>query len=160
MERVSSWLISIFITVFWIFRVVVAIFAQTESDFSGFIVFDFSKEIILIFVTLISIILIFKRKLFGAILYIITYGYYFGGYLYTNTLSNLAADNNLSGELFQNSIISILAIILSVIALLDLVYEKVRKNKYNDSKTDWFFEDKKTDRKLDNKADTNQYKIY
>ena len=160
MERTSSWMISIFIVMFWIFRVVVAMFAQTESGFNGFIVFDFNKEIILLFVTLLSFVLIFKRKIVGAILYLITYGYYFGGYLYTNLLPMLTNVSEISENLFQNSAICIIALILSISVLIDILIDKSKRNTYRDSKTDWFFKNKNTDRKLDDKADKNQYKIY
>ena len=160
MERLSSWLISIFIVMFWVFRVIVAIFAQSESDFAGFIAFNYNLEVILLFVTLLSFILIVKRKMIGAILYVVTYGYYFGGYIYTNVLPIIINQNQMDATILQNATVSIIAIILSICSLWDLSIEKIKRKKYRDSKTDWFFDNKKTDRNLDNKADKNQYRIY
>lgn len=160
MERLSSWLISIFIVMFWVFRVIVAIFAQSESDFAGFIAFNYNLEVILLFVTLLSFILIVKRKMIGAILYVVTYGYYFGGYIYINVLPIIINQNQMDATILQNATVSIIAIILSICSLWDLSIEKIKRKKYRDSKTDWFFDNKKTDRNLDNKADKNQYRIY
>ena len=160
MERLSSWLISIFIVMFWVFRVIVAIFAQSESDFAGFIAFNYNLEVILLFVTLLSFILIVKRKMIGAILYVVTYGYYFGGYIYTNVLPIIINQNQMDATILQNATVSIIAIILSICSLWDLSIEKIKRKKYRDSKTDWFFDNKKTDRNLHNKADKNQYRIY
>lgn len=160
MDRISSWLISIFGVMFWIFRIIVAIFAQKDGDFVGFIAFNLNLEIILLFITLLSLILIFKRKTIGGLLYVITYGYYFGGYLYTRLLPVIVEGNEVSAELLQNSAVAILALILSICTLIDILTEKVKRNKGNSPKTDWFFNNKETDRKLDEKADKNQYKIY
>ena len=160
MERTSSWLISFFVIMFWIFRIIVSIFAQTGSDWAGFVVFDFNTEIILHFITILSFVLVVKRKIMGAILYLITYGYYFGGYIWLSLLPIISNGNEMTVEGTQNLIVAILAIILSVFVFIDVLIDKIKRKKYSDSNTDWFFNNKNTDRKIDEKADKNQYKIY
>ena len=73
MERTSSWLISFFIVIFWVFRVLVAISVQSGSNLANFITFDFNLEIIMLFVTILSFILIVRRSIIGGILYFVTY---------------------------------------------------------------------------------------
>jgi len=129
MERTSSWLISIFIVVFWVFRLIVAISTQTGNDFGGFVVFDFNKEVIILFVTVLSYTMIVKRNVLGALIYCITYGYYFGGYIYMNVLPAITNGTQLGINIIQNSLVSLVAILLAVFAVLDLFIEKIKKSK-------------------------------
>ena len=160
MANFSTWLITIFMVMFWLFRAIVALCTQFSIDFLGIIAYDFNWEVIIAFVTLLCIVLVVKRKMIGAILYVVTYGYYFGGYIYINVLPIIINQNQMDATILQNATVSIIAIILSICSLWDLSIEKIKRKKYRDSKTDWFFDNKKTDRNLDNKADKNQYRIY
>ena len=77
MKSFANWMIVMFMGLFWIFRVVVAYMAGNEKSF--FVTpIDLTTEIVLLFVTLICIVLVIKRVLFGGILYLISYGGYFG----------------------------------------------------------------------------------
>ena len=63
MKSLSSWLLVIFMIFYWIFRVIVAFQAQYEKNFGGFIVFNYTTEIILLFVAILCMILILRRML-------------------------------------------------------------------------------------------------
>ena len=65
-----SYLITMFAGLFWIFRVVVAVTTSLNIDI-GFTVPDLTAEIIMLFVALLCIVLIIRRQLIGAILYIV-----------------------------------------------------------------------------------------
>ena len=158
MNKFSSWLLLIFSILFWAFRVILTVIVETKGSWEGFIVFDHSKEIALLFISVISFMFISRRALVGGIVYIITYGYYFGGYILNNLILATMNGEQIEGIVFQNTVVAIIAMILSVGTFVDLSLEKAGKKKY--SKTDWFFDDKNTDRKLDERADKNQYKIY
>lgn len=160
MKNLSSYLLAMFMVMFWGFRILVALKAGTEESFGGFIAFNTNIEIILLFVTLISFTFIVRRKMIGAIIYLISYGYYFGGYIVSTVLPLLIEGTSLSMEVLQNTAVCFIALIIAICTFFDIAIEKVKRNKYTDSKTDWFFEDKNTDRKLDDKADKNQYRIY
>ena len=56
---------------FWIFRIVVAVTFNMGIEF-GIEPLNFTAEIVLLFVTLFCFILIVKRNLFGALLYLIS----------------------------------------------------------------------------------------
>ena len=160
MKSLSSWLVLLFMGMFWIFRFIVALSTQNGGDLGGFISFNYTMEIILLFVTLVSIILIVRRSLIGGILYLGTYGYYFGGYLLKNILPSLMQGQSLETTMIQNALVCVIAIIIAIYAFFDILITKIKRNRFTDSKTDWFFNNKETDRQLDEKADKNQYKIY
>lgn len=63
MKSLSSWLIVFFMVFFWLFRVIVAFQAQYEKDFGGFIVFNYTIEIVLLFVAILCMILVLRRML-------------------------------------------------------------------------------------------------
>lgn len=156
MKNMASWLISIFIVMFWVFRVIVAyMFAMGfESVFKPI---DLNTEIIVLFVSFTSILFIFKRKLFGGILYAASYGYYFGLNAYNGVKKIIEEPNNIQGgaEIF----VSIIAIGLAISILIDLLFNKNR-NEFKDNKnTYWFYKNKKYDRNLDERADKNQYRL-
>lgn len=106
MKNLSSWLLVMFMFMFWVFRVIVAFQAQYEKDFGGFISFNYIAEVILLFVVILCMILILRRKLLGGILYLASYGYYFGGYLLTNSLPGLLSGETLGMGEIQNTMVA------------------------------------------------------
>lgn len=160
MKDLKSWLLLFFGILFWIFRIIVAIYTQSEETFGGFVAFDLKIEIILLFVTVLSFIFIAKRNILGGILYTVTYCYYFGGYFITNVVLVLVEGNQVDNAVMQNGLVSLVGVLISVCTLFDIFFEKMKKKKYSDSKTDWFFNNKDTDRQMDDRADKNQYKFY
>ena len=145
-----SYLITIFAALYWIFRVVVV---YTFSLGINFIVtpMNMNIEIAIIFITLFSFIFIVKRNVFGALLYFVCYGWYFGTSLYNELTSEIA---NSTSVFF-----SILALAIAVLLLLDIFLNKDRKN-ISDDRTKWFFKNKKFDRNLDERTDKNKYKFF
>ena len=56
MKNLSTWLLVMFMIMFWVFRIIVAFTAQYGKDFGGFIAFNFTEEVILLFVAILSFI--------------------------------------------------------------------------------------------------------
>ena len=160
MKNVSSYLLAMFIIMFWIFRVIVAYKTGMEETFGGFIAFNNNIEIMLLFIALISFTFIVRRKIIGAIVYLISYGYYFGGYFITNVIPLLIEGEKMEMIAIQNAIVCCIALIIAICTFFDILFEKIKKNKYTDSKTDWFFNNKDSDRVKDERADENHYKFY
>lgn len=106
MKNLSSWLLVMFMFMFWVFRVIVAFQAQYEKDFGGFIAFNYIVEVVLLFVVILCMILILRRKLLGGILYLVSYGYYFGGYLLTSSLPGLLSGETLDMGTLQNTMVA------------------------------------------------------
>ncbi len=148
-----------FIVMFWIFRIIVTLTVQYGADnFGGFIVIDNTIEIVMLFVTLLCLILFVKRKMLGGIFYLIGYGWYFGTYIVNTVIPILSSGEPLEFEMIINTFAGIVAIIIGIVAILDIVFERSRAKHYSDDKTDWYFKTNKYDRKYDERADKNQYR--
>ena len=160
MKSLSSWLLVMFMFMFWVFRVVVAFQAQYEKDFGGFIAFNFTVEVILLFVVILCMILVLRRKLLGGILYMVAYGYYFGGYILNNALPMVLEGEALPMSILQNTMVAAVALVIAICVLFDLIVARVRRRDPKDKKTDWFFQNEQYDRKYDERADRNQYRNY
>ena len=68
--------------------------------------------------------------------------------------------NPVSLDTMQNGLVAFVGVILALCVFLSLLFNKVSKKDPKDKKTDWFFQEEKYDRKLDEKADKNQYRNY
>lgn len=159
MKSIISWLLSILAIMFWIFRVVVTLLETISVDFFAKPI-NTQTEIVLLFITIICIVLIMKRKLIGGIAYFAIYLWYFGLDI-KNQLIELNSINEITTILIPFSI-SIIAVILSFSIMLDILINKNRSSSVLGKKkreTDWFFKEEKYERKLDERADKNQYKF-
>ena len=161
MKNFSTWMLVMFMGMFWLLRVVVAVTYEMKIDFGGIQPFNQTMEIILLFVVLLCMILVVKRKLVGALIYLLSYGMYFGTSMLTG-LSNLFSSStevSVSGMgMYLTTFISLIGIIIPVAVLLDLLMDKSRKANPHDKKTDWFYKNEKFDRELDDRADKNNYR--
>ena len=159
MKNFSTIILVMFVAMFWVFRMIVAFMYEIGQDFGGIIPYNQQMEIILLFVVLLCMILIVKRKMIGALIYLVAYGIYFG----TGLVSSFGAMAN-PGEglidvtIYLNGFISLVGIVLPIAVLLDLLLDKNRKAHPKDKKTDWFYKNEAYDRKLDERADKNNYR--
>ena len=161
MKKFSTWMLVMFMVLFWLLRVVIALAYELKWNFAGLVPLNQSMEIVLLFVFLLCLILIVKRKMIGALLYLLTYGMYFG----TNVTSNIqtildVANGTTDISQYLNLFMSVIGIILPIAVLLDLLWDRERKENPKDKKTDWFYKNQKFDRKTDERADKNNYKNY
>ena len=158
MKNFSTWMLVIFMTMFWIFRIIVAVMGQLEISFP-FTALNTNIEIMLLFTTLLCIVLVVKRNVIGGLIYLTSYGLYFGIDLANNiqVLFN-AIQGNVDISTVPNILASFIAMILAIAVILDIVMDKSRKLNPKDKKTDWFYNNSQYDRKLDERADKNQYR--
>ena len=155
MKNFSTWMLVMFMVMFWVFRVIVAVMPEFGTTLGGIAPLNQNLEIILSFVVLVCIVLIVRRKLIGALIYLLAYGMYFGVDVINNIQTVL---NGASMETALNVFISIIGIILPIAVLADLLLDKGRKANPKDKKTDWFYNNKQFDRKLDERSDKNNYR--
>ena len=160
MKNFSSWLLVMFMGMFWAFRIIVAFKAQYQEDFGGFIAFNLTIEIILLFVAILCMILVLRRNIFGGILYLASYGFYFGGYIITNMLPSIMSGEVMNVSIMQNAFVSAVGLIIAFCVFFDLLVNSIRKRDPKDKKTDWFFNNEQYDRKYDDRADKNEYRNY
>ena len=156
MKSLTSWLVVMFAGLFWILRSVVLFTYSMGIEFPIQPINE-QAEMILLFITIICIVLIAKRKMAGGIIYLLTYLVYFGTNAFTGIFALIGAGMDINSSL--TVFVSILGIILAFIAFIDLMLDKTRKTSGGDKKTDWFYKNKDFDRKLDERADKNQYKF-
>lgn len=157
MKNFSTYLLVMFMIVFWIIRIIITLASELGKDFMGMIPINETFEIAILFATLLCVILIVKRKLLGAVLYLTLHAIYFGGDI-TAKLNIMANHEILSLSQSTQMIFSMVGIILPLAVLLDLLLDKNRKNNPKDKKTDWFYKNEKFDRELDERADKNNYR--
>ena len=154
MKNFSTWMLVMVMVMFWVFRVIVAVMPEFGTTLGGIAPLNQNLEIILSFVVLVCIVLIVRRKLIGALIYLLAYGMYFGVDVINNIQTVL---NGASMETALNVFISIIGIILPIAVLADLLLDKGRKANPKDKKTDWFYNNEQFDRKLDERSDKNNY---
>lgn len=162
MANFSTWLLAIFMVMFWLFRAVVALCTQFSIDLLGIVAYNFTWEVIIVFLTLLCILLIVKRKLIGSLLYLILYGVYFGEH-FISTILGIVQGQALTVDLSMNLISDLVALALALFALFDMLVDKGRKANPIDRKTDWYFKNEKYDEELkarDQREDQNEYKFY
>ena len=157
MKNFSTWLLTCFMVMFWVFRIIVAFMAQMHQEF---IVQPFNEtmEIILLFVVLLCLVFIVKRKTVGALIYLLAYGIYFGTDVVNKAILFIENGTQLTMTDYTSFVISLIGIIIPVAVLLDLLADKNRKANPKDKKTDWFYNNEQYDRKLDERADKNNYR--
>lgn len=159
MKNFSTWLLVMFMVMFWIFRIIVAFTYEINIDFGGIVPINQTMEIILLFVVLLCMILVVKRKIVGALIYLLAYGMYFGATLVegVKTLLDITS-STVNVTSYLNTFIALIGIIIPVAVLFDLLLDKNRKANPKDGKTDWFYNNKDYDRNLDERADKNNYR--
>lgn len=159
MKNFSTWMLVMFMILFWIFRIVVALAGELKWDIGGFTPLNQQMEVILLFVVLVCIILVVKRKMVGALLYLLAYGMYFGIDLFNNVgILFSAIEGSIDINLYMNLFASLIGMILPIAVLFDMLMDKTRKSHPKNNKTDWFYTNEQFDRKLDDRADKNNYR--
>ncbi len=155
MKNLSSWLIAIFAFMFWAFRVMTTVMYSLGTEFAA-VPLDLTMEIVLLFVTFICICFITKRKLLPSIIYLVAHGLYYGYFVYQNVMGIIQGTGTLNSYL--SILIAIVGVIIPIAAFFDVLLDRNRKAHPVDKKTDWFYKNEQFDRKMDDRADRNQYR--
>ena len=159
MKNLSTWLLAMFMVMFAGFRVIVTLTNQRGSPIADLVVENIAIEIALIFLTLLCLLLVVKRKLLGALIYVISHGWYYGVGLFNTIYGVLVNGETINLNNSLGILVSALGVILPLMVLLDTLADKSRKINPTDKKTDWFYKNEQFDRKFDERADRNEYKF-
>ena len=157
MKKLSTWVLVMFMGAFGLLRLIIAVTSELGIDFAGIKPLNMQTEIILLFVVLLCLVFIIKRNIVGALIYLLSYGLYFGVDLYTNIVGIMSGGATLETSL--NAFVSLIGIVIPIAVFFDLILDKNRKVHPVDKKTDWFYKNKDFDRQLDERADKNNYRI-
>lgn len=155
MQKFSTWMIVMFVAMFLLLRIICTYCSQMGIEFMAKPL-DFSLEIFIIFTTVLCLILIIKRKWLGTILYFVAYEGYFGVDLIKNF--NNIKEGVLSADQYMGIFFSFIGMVLPLVVLFDMLFDKNRELNPTDKKTDWFYKDKKFDREMDDRSDKNNYR--
>ena len=156
MTSLFSYLVTIFAGIFWLVRLVIAI-TYTMSVDIGIEPINFDIEVALLFITLFCMIFVVKRNIIGALVYFVSYGWYFGTDLYNGVINISNGQTQLVD--YISLLLSLIGVIIPFLTVMDIFLNKERKGSTKNEETDWFYTNKEYDRKLDERADTNQYKL-
>lgn len=155
MKNFSSWLIAMFAFMFWGFRLVGTVLSSIGIEFM-FTPSNMTMEIVLLFLTFICICFMIKRKLLAAVIYLIAHFMYYGP-SFVSHLTQIV-DGTIDATQVMGMLFEFFALVLAIAALFDVLLDKNRKAHPTDKKTDWFYKNKAYDRKLDERADKNNYR--
>jgi len=155
MKNFSSWLIAIFAFMFWGFRLVATVMTSLGNDFM-FEPSNLVMEVALLFVTFICICFIVKRRLWASLIYLIGHFLYYGPTFITHFMAII--DGTLDMDLYMGTLFEFAGLVLPLAAIFDVLLDKNRKAHPTDKKTDWFYKNEQYDRKLDERADKNNYR--
>lgn len=157
MKSLFSYFITIIAVMYWGFRVVVSMMHSMGEEFFCQPL-DANIEVLILFLTIPSIIFIIRRNLIAATLYFGMYAAYFGTILY-NSLTGMTEEAGVLVMADATSIfITALGVIIPFLVFCDVFVQKTAV-KTKDTDTDWYYENEKYNRKFDERADKNQYKI-
>ena len=156
MTSLLSYLLTFFGILYWFFRVIVTLLYQLNMEFFATPI-NLVAEITVLFLTLPCILLVVKRNIIGAAAYLGIYATYFGAALYESFLGMQEAGLNIVNS--SNMIFTVIGVIIPLLTFLDILFNKNISLGKDDKKGDWFYKNEQFDRKLDERADKNQYRI-
>lgn len=155
MKNFSSWLIMMIALLFWGFRLVGTLFYSIGTDFM-FEPSDLTMEVVLLFVTFICICFFAKRRLWASIIYLVGHFLYYGPVFIIHFMQII--ENTIDISVYMGTFFEFVGLVLPLVAMFDVLIDKNRKANPKDKKTDWFYKNKDYDRKLDERADKNNYR--
>ena len=130
-----SYFLTFLAVIFWIFRIFVAVMESINSEFICNTL-NLGIEILIIFLSLPCLLLIIKRNLIGATLYLGMYGAYFGTALY-NAYFGIDLNEELQITNTMSLISSVIGVIIPIFVFIDILFNKNRTNNSLNQKTDW-----------------------
>ena len=157
MKNLSTYLVVMFMIMYWIFRIVLAVTNTIGIDM-GITIPNYNMEIALLFITIVSIGLVIKRNIIGSLLYLLSYALYFGTPLFNGIMAVVSSDGSFDINSYTTLFVNALGIVIPLFVLFEMLIEKNSMAHPVDKKTDWFYKNEEYDRKLDDRADKNNYR--
>ena len=155
MKNFSSWLIAVFAFMYWGLRLVGTVMSSLGNDFM-FVPSDLTMEVTILFVSFICICFIIKRRLWATLIYLAGQYIYFAPSFISHFMQ--ITEGTLDITMYMTVLFEFIGLIIPLAALFDVLLDKNRKAHPTDKKTDWFYKNKDFDRKLDDRADKNNYR--
>ena len=138
MKNLSTYLVVMFMIMYWIFRIVLAVTNTIGIDM-GITIPNYNMEIALLFITIVSIVLVIKRNIIGSLLYLLSYALYFGTPLFNGIMAVVSSDGSFDINSYTTLFVNALGIVIPLFVLFEMLIEKNRMAHPVDKKTDWFY---------------------
>ena len=155
MRTMANYLIIMFLIMLFIFRLIVVFTTTMGMDFIVQST-NVNYEIVLLFIMLISIILISKNKLSGAITLLIASIAHYGPNMLE--LIKYMSSNTITQTTAVQAIISAICILIPIFAFFIIAFAQEQEKRPVNKKTDFFYKNEEYDRKYDERADKNNYR--
>ena len=158
MKTFANWMTVIFMIMYWGFRIFVTYMFTNGNEFPIQPI-NLATEIVIIFLTFLCIVLVFKRQRVGGFIYFGINLMYYGFDIYLN-LTGLGADSESFSVMDSgmNMFASFLGIIMGLVVLIDVLSYNMKTS--IDRSTDWYYKNKELDKQKDSREDSNNYRIY
>lgn len=154
MRTMSNYLIIMLTVMLFIFRLIVVFTATMGIEFMIEPI-NVNYEIALLFIMLLSIILMSRNKLSGAIILVVASLAYYGPSLISQ-MTYLSS--SVSIEVAMQAVTSMICLIIPIFAFFIIAFAKEQEKRPVDKKTDFFYKTDAYDRKYDERADKNNYR--
>ena len=155
MRTMANYLIIMLTVVLFIFRLIVVITATMGIEFMIQPI-NVNYDLALLFIMIICIILMSKNKLSGAVILSIASIAYYGPTL-LGQITGLSTGVNINSAL--EAVVSLACVIIPIFAFFIIAFAKEQEKRPVDKKTDFFYKGDTYDRKYDDRADKNNYRI-
>ena len=156
MTSILSYILTIFGVVFWFFRAIATLLYQLDRPFFA-TPLNTNLEIAILFATLPCIILVIKRNIVGAACYLGIYAAYFGTALYEAIIATQETGLDIVNT--SNMLCIFLGVLIPLLTFFDILFNKHRTLGNGVKREDWFYKNEQYDRKFDERADRNQYRL-
>jgi len=155
MRTMSNYLIIMLTVMLFIFRLIVVFTTTMGMEFIVQAI-NADYEIALLFVMIISIILMSKNKLSGAIILVLASLAYYGPSLFEQITYLFAS--SASADMIMQTVISLTCVMIPIFAFFIIAFAKEQEKRPVDKKTDFFYKTDRYDRQYDERADKNNYR--
>lgn len=158
MKTFANWMTVIFMIMYWGFRIFITYMFTNGGEYPVKPI-NLTTEIVILFITFVCIVLVFKRQRVGGFIYFGINMMYYGYELYINITNTIADGGSIdimgSGlDMFA----SFLGIIMGIVVLIDILSYNMKTK--IDRSTDWYYKNKDLDKAKDAREDSNNYRIY
>ena len=157
MRTMSHYLIIMLSVLLFIFRLIV-VFTTTMGIEFMVTSLNVKLEIGLLFVMIISIILMTKNKLSGAVILTVSSIAYYGADILQKL--DYISQHSANIEVASQLTISLVCVIIPIFAFFIIAFAKEQEKRPVHKKTDFFYKTDEYDRKYDDRADKNNYRIF
>lgn len=147
------------IAIMWGVRIIITINSQYGLEFMGITPYNNIAEITVLFTTLLSMVLIVRKNVFGPVILLVSNAAYYGAFLINEAMVVTENFTIMDAEIQLQITFSLIAIILGVASCFEWLVTKNKEKFFRDTKRDWFFANDNLTKEVDDRQDENHYRL-